>query len=65
VHAPSELSLDFLKLHPHAVASGLPVKQEAPLTRFFADEDELQTTISIRWMQTSYFCSSRVSILQN
>jgi hypothetical protein len=36
----SQFLLDFLEFRPHAVASGLPVKQEVALERLAADEGE-------------------------
>ena len=40
--SPSQFLLDFLEFRPHAVASGLPVKQKVALDRPAADEGEPQ-----------------------
>lgn len=51
VHAPSQLHLDVLESRPHAVAAGLPLKLEVPLTRFSADERKPQECKGLRFAE--------------
>ena len=48
VHSLPQLHLDFLKLRPHAVASGLPLKLEGSPSRFAAYEGEAQESEGLR-----------------
>ena len=57
--SPSQLLLDFLEFRPHAVASGLPVKQEAALERLAADEGESQEVEGFRLTEPAPFASDR------
>jgi hypothetical protein len=48
VHSLPQLRLDFLKLRPHAVTPGLPLKLEGSPSRFAADEGEAQESEGLR-----------------
>jgi len=48
VHSLPQLRLDFLKLRPHAVAPGLPLKLEGSPSRFSADEGKAQESEGLR-----------------
>src|ERR1700733_8260261 len=55
----SQFLLDFLVFRPHAVASGLPVKQEVALERLAADEGEPQEVEGFRLAEPTPFASDR------
>src|SRR4051812_40603941 len=59
VPAPSQLFLDLLKPHPHAVAPGLPFEQEAPLAGSAADEGEAQEGEGLRLAEPALGASGR------
>src|SRR5918996_6140823 len=51
VPPPSQLLLDLPELGSHAVASGLPMDQEAPPTALAADEGEAQEGEGLRFAE--------------
>src|SRR5215469_6994051 len=54
VHPALQLQLDVLKFRPHAVAPGLPLKQEAPLARCSANEREPQEREGFRFTESAF-----------
>ena len=59
VHTPSQVLLDFLELHPHAVAAGFPLEREAPAARSSADEGEAQEVEGLRLAKPAPISSFR------
>ena len=59
MHSPPQLRLDFLKLRPHAVAPGLPLKLEGSPSGFAADEGKAQEREGLRSTDTAFLAIDR------